>query len=368
LKIPFLDIKSQYLSIKNEIDVAISRVFQSGQFVGGEEVKIFENNFAAYHGMKHCISTGNGTDSLFAILKMLGVGPGDEVITPAWSWISTSETISLTGAKPVFADVDPEAFTLSISDVERKISSKTKAIMTVHLYGQSCDMGALQALCVKKKIILLEDCAQAHGAKQNDQFVGTFGLASSFSFYPTKNMGAYGDAGCILTNNDELALKLRRFVNHGGLNKDEHLMEGINSRMDALQAAILQTKLKHLDNWNEKRVIIANQYKEKLGGMKFIKLPTTNSGNRHVFHLFVIRSKRRDDLKSFLESKGVATMIHYPCALPFEHAYSGFDYSEKDFPVAAQLQGEVLSLPCYPEMTEETVAYISDSIAEFEKH
>ena len=216
MNIPFLDIKSQYLAIKHDVDEAVARVFTAGQFVGGVEVKGFEEKFAAYHGMKHAISTGNGTDSLFAILKMLGVGPGDEVITPAWSWISTSETVSATGATPIFADADPETFNISISDVERKISSKTKVIMAVHMYGQSCDIEALQKLCSQHNLILMEDCAQAHGAKRNSKLVGTVGVASSFSFYPTKNLGAFGDAGCMLTNNDELAFDLRRFVNHGG--------------------------------------------------------------------------------------------------------------------------------------------------------
>lgn len=368
MKIPFLDIKSQYFSIKEEIDEAINRVFESGQFVGGEEVKSFENNFASYHERRHCISTANGTDSLFTILKMLGSSPGDEVITPAWSWISTAETISATGATPIFADADPETFNISVSDVERKISSRTKIVMAVHLYGQSCDMSTLEKLCINHNLILIEDCAQAHSAKQNDQLVGSFGIASSFSFYPTKNMGAFGDAGCILTNNDELALKLRRFVNHGGLTKDEHLIEGMNSRMDTLQAAVLQIKLKHLNHWNEKRMAIASRYREKLAKTESIILPITGSGNHHVFHLFVIRLQRRDELKLFLESKGVNTMIHYPRALPFEPAYARFNFNEKDFPVAAQLQQEVLSLPCYPEMTDEMVDYICECINEFNKH
>jgi dTDP-4-amino-4,6-dideoxygalactose transaminase len=366
LQIPFLHIKSQYLAIKNEIDEAIARVFASGQFVGGVEVKRFEEKFAAYHGMKHAISTGNGTDSLFAILKMLGIGPGDEVITPAWSWISTSETVSSTGATPIFADADPESFNISISDVERKISPKTKVIMAVHLYGQCCDIGALQKLCSQHNLILMEDCAQAHGAKRNGKFVGTFGVASSFSFYPTKNLGAFGDAGCMLTNDDELAFKLRRFVNHGGLSKDEHLMEGTNSRMDSLQAAILQVKLNHLDGWNEKRISIANRYLKTLSGISSIKLPVTEIDNHHVFHLFVVKTKKRNELQSILKSKGIESMIHYPLALPFEPAYSRFKFSETSFPVAAQLQREVLSLPCHPEMTEAMVDYIGDIVQDFQ--
>lgn len=341
-------------------------MFEAGQFVGGPEVKAFEKNFAAYHGVMHAISTGNGTDSLFAILKMLGVGPGDEVITPAWSWISTSETITACGATPIFADADAETFNISISDVERKISSKTKVVMAVHLYGQSCDLYALQRLCAKYNLILMEDCAQAHGARHNDLLVGTLGLASSFSFYPTKNLGAFGDAGCMLTDDDELAIKLRRFVNHGGLAKDEHLMEGTNSRMDVLQATILNVKLMYLDQWNERRRAIANQYQKRLKGIETIQLPVESAGNHHVYHLFVIRTKKRDTLKAFLQSKGVETMIHYRTALPFEPAYSRFSYQPKDFPVAHLLQQEVLSLPCNPQMTETEVAYICDCIHQFE--
>ena len=365
MTIPFLDIKSQYLSIKDQIDEAVARVFRSGKFIGGDEVKSFERKFTEYHGIKHAITTGNGTDSLFAILKMLGVGPGDEVITPAWSWISTSETVSATGAVPIFVDADPNTFNISIPDVERKISLSTKVIMAVHLYGQCCNLEALQNICTKHNLILMEDCAQAHGAKRNNQLAGTFGLASSFSFYPTKNLGAFGDAGCMLTNDDALAIKLRRFANHGGLAKDEHVMEGMNSRMDSIQAAILQVKLEYLTGWNEKRIAIANRYHERLSEIKSIKLPLKDAGNHHVFHLFVIRTPKRNELKSFLESKGIATLIHYPTALPFEPAYSRFNFREQDFPVAAILQKEVLSLPCNPEMTEEMVEFICACVKEF---
>jgi dTDP-4-amino-4,6-dideoxygalactose transaminase len=364
MNVPFLDIKSHYLSVKSEIDEAVGRVFEAGQFVGGAEVKSFEKTFAEYHGIKHCISTGNGTDSLFAILKMLGVGPGDEVITPAWSWISTSETISTTGATPVFAEAD-DTFNVSVADVEKKISAKTKVVIAVHLYGQCCNMEALQKLCDHHNLILMEDCAHAHGARRNNKMVGTFGKASAFSFYPTKNLGAFGDAGCMLTNDDHLAEKLRRFVNHGGLSKDEHLIEGTNSRMDAIQAAILQVKLRHLESGNAKRISIANRYREELSTIEPLRLPITDLGNQHVFHLFVVRSKKRDALKSFLESRGIGTMIHYPSALPFEPAYARFKFTGKDFPVAAQFQQEVLSLPCHPEMTDEAVNYVCDNVLTF---
>ena len=358
MKIPFLNLAQLNHSIKAEIDEAIQKVLLSGQLVGGDTVKSFEKNFADYHGAKHCISTGNGTDSLFAALKRIGVGPGDEVITPAWSWISTSETISLTGAKPMFADVDEKTFLLSAMDVEKKITSQTKAVLAVHLYGQCCDIEALQAICTKHHLILIEDCAQAHGTKRNGRMAGTFGNISSFSFYPTKNLGALGDAGCLLTNDDAMALKLRRFVNHGGLSKDEHLMEGMNSRMDSMQAAVLNMKLKYLETWNERRRAIASVYNTQLKNISELKLPTEDNGNQHVYHLYVIRTARRDELKSYLAEQGVETMIHYPQALPFEPAYARFNFKAQDFPVAHQLQQEVLSLPCNPMMMDEETEYI----------
>jgi dTDP-4-amino-4,6-dideoxygalactose transaminase len=365
MKIAFLDLTTQYQSHKNETDSAIQQVLTTGPLVGGAFVKSFEKNFANYHGAKHCISTGNGTDSLFAALKMSGVGAGDEVITPAWSWISTSETISLTGAKPVFVDVDASTFTLSIEDVWRKITPKTKAIIAVHLYGQCCDMEALQKICSTRNLTLIEDCAQAHGARQNGKLVGTFGNVGSFSFYPTKNLGALGDAGCMLTNDADLAVRLRRFVNHGGLTKDDHAFEGMNSRMDAIQAAVLNLKLNYLNSWNTRRQAIANQYTKRLSEINSIQLPVTAKGNEHVFHLFVIRSKQRDAVKEFLGSKGIETMIHYPNALPFEPAYAHLNFKPEDFPVAHALQSEVLSLPCHPELKDEEVSYICDCILEF---
>ena len=365
MKIPFNDIKASYLSIESKLNEAIAQVLVGGQFVGGSFVKTFEEKFSAFIGVKHCINTGNGTDSLFAMLKCIGVGPGDEVLTPAWSWISTSETISLAGAIPVFVDADPVTFHISTQDAEKKVTPKTKALLAVHLYGQSCDMEKLQSVCSKKNLVLLEDCAQAHGACYQNRIVGTFGAVSSFSFYPTKNLGALGDAGCVLTNDDELAINLRRFVNHGGLKKDEHLFEGINSRMDALQAAILSVKLVYLEKWNKRRNVIAQQYQNKLSGIDWLTLPTTGEGNKHIYHLFVVRCKKRNELKAFLEAQGISTIIHYPTALPFEPAYSRFNFKLSDFPVAGQMQSEVLSLPCYPEMTDEMVEYICETIKKF---
>ena len=366
MQIPFNDIKTSYLSIESEINEAIAKVLVAGQLIGGPFVKSFEEKFAAYVDASYCISTGNGTDSLFVMLKAIGVGPGDEVLTPAWSWISTSETISLTGATAVFVDADRDSFNISISDAERKINSKTKAILAVHLYGRSCDLDSLQTLCSKHNLILLEDCAQTHGTTYNGKMVGTFGKASSFSFYPTKNLGALGDAGCVLTNDESLAIKIRRYVNHGGLTKDEHLFEGVNSRMDTLQAAILSIKLDHLEKWNERRMAIAKQYHDKLSKLEWLELPNHRGDTSgHTYHLYVIKSRNRNELKSYLEKNDIGTMIHYPKALPYEPAYAYLNFTPSDFPVAAQLQNEVLSLPCYPEMTDEMVDYVCSIISNF---
>lgn len=366
MRIPFLNLTLQNQALKQEITSVINTVLVEGPLVGGDYVRTFEKKFADYHGVKHCIATGNGTDSLFAAMKMLGIGAGDEVITPAWSWISTSETISLTGAKPVFADVDGNSCTLSIQDVEQKITKNTKAILAVNLYGQCCNMAVLQKICSEHKIKLIEDCAQAHGAKQHGKMAGTFSDIASFSFYPTKNLGAIGDAGCLLTHDDAFAIKLRRFVNHGGLSKDEHVFEGMNSRMDSIQAAVLNVKLTHLKEWNTRRRAIAYQYIESLSGLNTIQSSQTLQGNEHVFHLFVIQSSKRDLLKKYLLDHGIETMLHYPKALPFEPAYHNRAYKAEDFPVSSRLQNEVLSLPCHPFLTDDEVAYICAVIRKFE--
>jgi dTDP-4-amino-4,6-dideoxygalactose transaminase len=367
MRIPFLDLAQQLAHRQTEIETIFATVLQRGPWVGGPCVKEFETAFAAYCETAHCISCGNGTDSLFAALKMLGIGAGDDVITPAWSWISTAETISLTGAQPVFADVDAQTFTLAPNSVAQKITPRTKAIIAVHLYGQCCDMTALQALAKAHNLLLIEDAAQAHGARHHGQMAGTMGTVGSFSFYPTKNLGALGDAGCLLTQDAGLALKIRRFLNHGGLTKDEHIMEGMNSRMDALHAAVLTSSLQQLDNWNARRHAIARQYQEALGQVRAITLPAIAAGNTHVFHLFVIRAKQRNALKQFLAAADVETLIHYPQALPFEPAYAHHRFVSDDFPVASQLPATVLSLPCHPYLTDDEVNYICDAIKKFDK-
>jgi dTDP-4-amino-4,6-dideoxygalactose transaminase len=363
--VPFVDLQRQYQSIAAEIDAAIKRVADSGEFVGGQEVVNFEISFAKRYGIKNCVGTSSGTDSLFLILKALGVGPGDEVITPAFSCIPSAEVISLVGATVVFCDVDPIYSTLDPEKVKEAITSKTKAVIAVHLYGQAARVDELKTICDKHELSLIEDCAQSHLTRLDDRLVGTFGVAGAFSFYPTKNLGAMGDAGCVITNDDTLAEKIRRLGNHGALQKNDHTVEGLNSRLDALQAAILSAKLKHLDIWTEKRRGNASLYNEQLNEVDGIVLPLEMVDSFHTFHIFCIRTASREALRTHLHAHGITTLIHYPQALPNTGAYLHLGKTEKDFPISYLLQNEVLSLPIYAELTEEETGYIAEKIKKF---
>lgn len=365
MDVPFVDLRAQYLSIKESIDSAIFQVINESAFIGGENVKRFERDFAALLGVKHCVGVGNGTDAIYITLKMLGVGPGDEVITSAASWISTSETISQTGAVPVFVDIDPNHYTIDPTLIEKKITKRTKAIIPVHLYGQAAAIGQIKTICQKHNLYLIEDCAQSHLSEENAAIVGTFGTAATFSFYPGKNLGAYGDAGAILTNDDTLAKKVRMYANHGALRKHEHKIEGVNSRLDSLQAAILSVKVPHLRDWTEQRISNAEYYRRRLQSAG-VDLPTVRPNTKHSFHLFVIRSDRRDSLKTFLEENGVQTAIHYPTALPNLPAYKYLGHKPADFPVATEYQSKILSLPMYPELSTAQMDYVCEKIVEFE--
>lgn len=363
--IPFVDLKAQYLNIKPQIDSAIQSVIEESAFVRGRYVKEFEEAFAKKYGVEHCISVANGTDAMYIALKMLGIGPGDEVITTALSWISTSEVITQAGAKVVFVDIDPDYYTIDAEKIQDKINSRTKAVIPVHLYGQAVQIDAIKAVCDKYKLYLIEDCAQAHFAEYNGQKAGTFGIAGTFSFYPGKNLGAYGDAGAIITNDGELAVKMKMFANHGSLKKHQHEIEGINSRMDGLQAAILSVKLKYIDEWNQKRYQNALIYNEQLKGVKGIIVPKIRASSSHIFHLYVIRTKLRNELQEYLKGQGIETAVHYPSALPFLRAYDYLKCKPEDFPAAYQCQNEILSLPMYPELSKEQIDYIIHHIRVF---
>jgi dTDP-4-amino-4,6-dideoxygalactose transaminase len=363
--IPFVDLKAQYQSIKKEIDEAIASVIQNTSFVGGPYVKKFEDQFASALGVKHVVSCANGTDSLYIIMKMLGIGKGDEVITAANSWISSSETITQTGARPVFVDVHPEYYSLDETKLEEKMTKATRAVIAVHLQGQLCDIEKIKSICDQRGIALIEDCAQSHLSEFHGKKAGLFGIAGSFSFYPGKNLGAYGDAGAIITNDDALAEKCRMYAQHGALKKHQHTMEGINSRLDGLQAAILSAKLLHLEEWTGKRIQHAATYHQLLSGIKEIILPVQRPGTKHTWHLYMIRSKRRDELAKMLADKGIETAIHYPTALPNLPAYKYLGHKPEDFPVASLLQHEILSLPMFPELTMEQQVYTADAIKSF---
>jgi dTDP-4-amino-4,6-dideoxygalactose transaminase len=363
MKIPFVDLHAQYLSIKQEIDAAMAEVIRETAFIRGPHVDKFEKEFAMVIGVKHCVSCANGTDALYIAMRGLGLKPGDEVITTAHSWISTSETITQAGGRVVFCDTDRQTFTIDPGLIEAKITDRTVGIIPVHLYGQSADMDPIMEIAAKHKLWIIEDCAQAHLAEYKGRQVGTFGRAATFSFYPGKNLGAMGDAGCLVTNDDKLAKWSTLYARHGG--KGDHQIEGINSRLDGLQAAILSVKLPHLRKWTEERRRVAALYDRALEGITQVQIPCIAEERSHVYHLYVIRCARRDELKKHLAERGIATVLNYPKALPFYPAYDYLGHQPADFPQAYANQSRILSLPIYPEMNAGEVDYVAHSIRDF---
>jgi dTDP-4-amino-4,6-dideoxygalactose transaminase len=363
--VPLIDLKAQYLSIKTEIDSAISEVLSKANFIKGEAVKDFERAFADYIGVKFCLGVGNGTDALEIILKALDLGKGDEVLVPALTWIATAESVNNVGAEPVFVDIDPETYTIDVNKIERKLSKKTRAIIPVHLYGCPAHMDEIISIARKYNLFVIEDCAQAHGAEYSSKKVGTFGIASAFSFFPSKNLGAYGDAGAIMTDDPVLFEKAARISNHGQWKvKHDHVIIGRNSRLDSIQAAILNVKLKHLDNWNQRRIVAATYYIKKLGLCDEIVLPVTVPGSKHVYHLFVIRTKRRDHMIELLNEKNIAWSVHYPRPLPYTAAYNYKLNPNDDYQVSRLVTNEILSLPLYPEIENQQIDLICNQIIE----
>jgi dTDP-4-amino-4,6-dideoxygalactose transaminase len=366
MNIPFVDLKSQYESIKTDIDTAIFEVLAKTAFVGGPFVDKFEHAFAEYCGTKHCIGVANGTDAIFIALKALGVGPGDEVITAANSFIASSEAVTMAGAQVVFADIDPATYNLNVSMLEEKITPRTRAIIPIHLYGQPADMDPILELAGKYNLKVIEDAAQAHGSLYRGRKAGTLGDAASFSFYPSKNLGAYGDGGAIVTDDDEVAEMARMFSNHGSAIKYHHNFEGVNSRLDDLQAAILSAKLGYLDTWTERRRANASLYNSHLRDTQLI-LPVEIDDVRAVYHLYVVRvdKGRRSSLQEHLRSCGIGTGIHYPIALPNLKAYEHLACKKDDFPEATRASEEILSLPMFPELNEDQIIHVRNAICEF---
>ncbi len=365
LRVPFADLGAQYASIKPQVDAAIAEVIRESAFVRGRFVDQFEHDFAAAIGVPHCVSCANGTDALHIAMHALGVLPGDEVIVPAHSWISTSAMVTATGASVVFCDTDARTYTLDPVQLESKISPRTVGIIPVHLYGQPADMGSIMAIATRHRLWVLEDCAQSHLASYNGKQVGTFGAAASYSFYPGKNLGAMGDAGALVTNDAELAERMARFSRHGGLVKGEHSIEGINSRLDGLQAAILSAKLPYLREWTRRRQAVAVEYDRALAGIARLASPLVAAGREHVYHLYVIAHETRDELVKHLTAAGVQTVINYPVALPFLPAYARLGHRPEDFPNAYRNQGRVVSLPMFPEISGEQIAAVVDAIKGF---
>lgn len=366
MNIPFVDLKSQYRNIKDEIDAAISDVISKTAFIGGPYVKTFESAFADFCKVEHCISVGNGTDSLYIALRAMGIGDGDEVITAANSFIATSEAITMTGARVVFADINPRTYNIDVQRIEEKITPKTKAIVPVHIYGQPADMDPILEIARKHNLRVLEDAAQAHGSVYNGRQTGSIGDMASFSFYPGKNLGAYGDGGAIVTDDEQLAVKARMIANHGRIDKYDHEIEGVNSRLDGLQAAILDVKLKHLPAWSEQRRNNAYLYNKYLQDTALIT-PVEIDNVTAVYHLYIVRIEKelRTKLQEHLKSKDISTGIHYPIALPNLKAYAYLNHTEDDFPEATKSSQEILSLPMFPELDEAQISYVAEAIKEF---
>tara|TARA_B100001057_G_C22866323_1_gene956632 strand:- start:1175 stop:2287 length:1113 start_codon:yes stop_codon:yes gene_type:complete len=364
LKVPFNDLTLHHSNIRDEIDSAIDRVLKESSFIRGKDVDIFEERFSKLIGMKYCISCANGTDAIYIALKTLNIKSGDEVIVPAHSWISTSETVTQAGGNPVFCDTK-EDFTIDPSKIESLITNKTVGIIPVHLYGSPVDMDPVMKTSKNHNLWIIEDCAQAHLSKYKGKMVGTFGNFSTFSFYPGKNLGAIGDAGAILCNDKNLAEDAACFARHGGLIKGSHIIEGINSRLDGIQAAILNIKLKYIEDWTDKRRNIAKKYLKKLSDIKDLVLPITNNDYFHVWHLFVIQHKDRNKLKDYLEKEGISSVINYPICLPLLPAYKRYNHSPADFPSAFMHQNAILSLPIFPEMTDDQISYVCNAIKVF---
>jgi dTDP-4-amino-4,6-dideoxygalactose transaminase len=365
MNVPLIDLHAQYLSIKSEIDGVIADVIAKSAFVRGPHVEAFEENFASAMGVSHCVSCANGTDALYIAMRALGLRAGDEVITSAHSWISTAETITQAGGKVVFCDTDRDTFGIDVERLASLVTPRTVGIIPVHLYGQPSDMDPIMALAKRHGLWVIEDSAQAHLAKYKGRTIGTFGDVATFSFYPSKNLGAFGDAGAIVTNDAALARQMAMFARHGGLNKNDHEIEGINSRLDGLQAAVLNVKLVHLPRWTSARRAIALAYDRDLADLPEVRTPPTTAGREHVYHLYVIRNDDRDALASHLRARGVQTGIQYPIALPFLKAYAHLGHKPEDFPNAFRDQSRILSLPMFPEMTDAQRSHVVRSIGEF---
>jgi dTDP-4-amino-4,6-dideoxygalactose transaminase len=360
--IPFLNIKAQHETIKDEIATALQEVINNTSFAGGPQVKRFEDNFAGFCQCKHAIGVGNGTDALWMALIGLDIGKGDEVITSPGTFIATAEAISFCGATPVFVDIDEKTYNIDPSLIEAAITPKTKAIIPVHLFGQPADMDPILEIARRHNLVVIEDACQAHNAEYKGRRAGSLADAGCFSFYPGKNLGAYGEAGAVVTNNQELADKMRMFRDHGQRKKYYHAIIGWNTRMDGFQGAVLDVKLPHLPAWTDARRSNANLYNELLKDLPQITLPVEADYAKHVYHVYAIRTKNRDELIKYLSEQGITCGIHYPVPLHLQEAYQFLGYTEGDFPIAEKCAREFVSLPMFPELEKESIQYVADKI------
>jgi dTDP-4-amino-4,6-dideoxygalactose transaminase len=364
MTVPFLDLKAQYQSIHSELDATIREVMESSAFAGGPFVERFETEYAKFCGCRHAIGVGSGTEALWLTLLALGIGPGDEVITVANTFIATAEAISFCGAKPVLVDVDETTYTMNPEMLRKAITSRTRAVIPVHLFGQMADMDPIMEIARSRGVPVIEDACQAHGAEYKGRRAGSIGIAAAFSFYPGKNLGACGEAGAIVTSDSEIAQKVRILRDHGQEKKYVHAVVGWNARMDGIQGAILSVKLKHLEEWNERRRKNAGRYGELLAGTKNVIIPTEGASNRHVYHVYAIRVPRRDALMTELKEHGVNCAIHYPVPIHLQKAYEHLHLPGGSLPTAERCANEFLSLPMFAELDEAQIKYSAECIVD----
>jgi dTDP-4-amino-4,6-dideoxygalactose transaminase len=373
--VPFLDLTRQYEKIKSEILSATQRVYETGRFILGKEVSGFEKEFSHYCGVRYGVGVGSGTDALYLALKAAGIGDGNQVVTVANSFVATALAISFTGAKPLFVDIDPKAYTMDPNSLElllkrektKKSGQQIRAVLPVHLYGHPADMDSIMEIANRYDLVVIEDACQAHGAKFGRRKVGSLGAMGCFSFYPTKNLGGYGDGGMVVTDHPKYDQKLRLLRCYGQKEKYQHILKGQNSRLDEIQAAILRVKLKYLDQWNEERRRKAKLYAKLLSPLRLV-CPSEKKGVRHVYHLYTIKTGKRGALQGFLKKKGIETLIHYPIPIPLEKAYQEMGYRRGDFPLTDQWSRKILSLPFFPEIRECEMEKVAEGIRCFFEH
>jgi len=364
MQLQMVDVVGQYRGIRQEVDAAVARVMESGQFILGKDVGEFECDAAGYLGVRYAVGCASGTDALQVAMMALGIGPGDEVITSLFTVVATTETIALLGAKPVYVDIDPLTYNIDPALIEAAVTPRTKAVIPVHLYGQAADMDPIMEVARRRNLRVVEDAAQAMGASYRGKKVCGFGDVGCISYFPSKNLGAFGDAGMVVCNDEHLGELMRMIIVHGSKVRYHHEVLGVNSRLDTLQAVILRVKLKYLDRWNDARRRFAARYSELLRGVP-VTPPATAPGREHIFHQYTVRAPRRDELAAHLKAKGIPHAIYYPIPLHLQRAYAQYGYRAGDFPVTEKAAAEVLSLPMHSELTEEQIVFITDAIREF---